>query len=178
MEHGFGASPLYSLGVEEEFQILHGETYDLRSRFDEVAAAAGEDEQIKPELLQSTVEVATRICTSVAEAEDELRGLRRKLGDAAADRGAHIASAGTHPFARYEHQEVTRAERYETLMEDMRWIAERELIFGLHVHVGLDAPQKAISVANALRTWLPELLALCANSPFWQGPEITRVGFA
>jgi carboxylate-amine ligase len=169
MDTAFGKSPPFSLGVEEEFQILHGETYDLASRFDEVAEAAGEDDQIKPELLQSTVEVATRVCGEVAEAIDDLRALRARLGDAAAGRGARIASAGTHPFARYEHQEVTRAERYETLMEDMRWIAERELIFGLHVHVGLDSGQKAIAVANAFRTWLPELLALSANSPFWQG---------
>jgi glutamate---cysteine ligase / carboxylate-amine ligase len=171
VETGFGKSPPFSLGVEEEFQILHGETFDLVSRFDEVAEEAGEDEQIKPELLQSTVEVATRVCTTVDEAVDDLRNLRTRLGDAAAARDARIASAGTHPFARYEHQEVTRAERYEALMEDMRWVADRALIFGLHVHVGVDSGQKAIAVTNALRTWLPELLALSSNSPFWQGRE-------
>jgi carboxylate-amine ligase len=124
---------------------------------------------VKPELLQSVVEVATQVTSSVGEAVDDLRGLRTRLRDAAADSNAVIAGAGTHPFSRYEHQEVTDRPRYLELIEAMRWVAERELIFGLHIHIGLDSPDKAIACTNAARTFLPELLALSANSPFWHG---------
>lgn len=117
------------------------------------------------------MEVATGVAATVEEAIADLRDLRGRLRDAAAERDAVIASAGTHPFSRYEHQEVTDEPRYLDLIESMRWIAERELIFGLHVHVGLDSPEKAIACANGLRTYLPELLALSANSPFWQGRQ-------
>ncbi len=171
MEVNFGSSPEFSIGIEEEIQLLHEESFELVSRFDEVAEAAGHHEQIKPELLQSVVEVATQVAGSVPEGMEEARGLRRRLRDAAAERGALIASAGTHPFSRYEHQEVTEEKRYLELMEALQWVAERELIFGLHVHVGLDSGQKAIAVSNAFRTRLPEILALSANSPFWQGRD-------
>jgi carboxylate-amine ligase len=172
VEVNFGKSGPYSLGVEEEFQLLHRESYELVSRIDEIMAAFGEGEEqkrVKPELLQSVVEVATKIAGSVEEAVEDLVDLRRSLRDVAAESDALIASAGTHPFSRYEHQLVTDRPRYLELMEAMRWVAERELIFGLHVHVGLDSPDKAIACANGLRTYLPELLALSANSPFWQG---------
>jgi carboxylate-amine ligase len=117
------------------------------------------------------VEVATNVAGSVSEAIEDARGLRATLRDAAAERGAVIAGAGTHPFSRWEHQEVTEHERYRALMEEMRWVAEREVIFGLHVHVGLASADEAIAVANGLRTWLPELLALSGNSPFWLGRD-------
>ena len=108
---------------------------------------------------------------SVGEAIEDARGLRATLRDAAAERGAVIAGAGTHPFSRWEHQEVTEQERYRALLEEMRWVAEREVIFGLHVHVGVASADEAIAVASGLRTWLPELLALSANSPYWHGRD-------
>jgi glutamate---cysteine ligase / carboxylate-amine ligase len=117
------------------------------------------------------VEVATHVAGSVAEAIEDARGLRATLREAAAERGAVIASAGTHPFSRWEHQEVTEHERYRALMDEMRWVAEREVIFGLHVHVGLASADEAIAVCNGLRNWLPELLALSTNSPFWLGRD-------
>ena len=117
------------------------------------------------------VEVATHVAGSVAEAIEDARGLRETLRDAAAERGAVIASAGTHPFSRWEHQDVSEHKRYQELLSEMRWVAEREVIFGLHVHVGLPGADEAIAVANGLRTWLPELLALSANSPFWLGRD-------
>ncbi len=172
MEQNFGKSAPFSLGVEEEFQILNAESYELVSRIDEILPAFEgdrEEKRIKAELLQSVVEVATDVAGTVGEAMEELGRLRGRLRDVAGDTNAVIASAGTHPFSRYEHQEVTEEPRYRDLIESMRWVAERELIFGLHVHVGLDSPEKAIACANALRTYLPELLALSANSPFWQG---------
>jgi glutamate---cysteine ligase / carboxylate-amine ligase len=182
MEQNFGKSAPFSLGVEEEFQILNSESYELVSRIDEILPALEgdrEEKRIKAELLQSVVEVATDVSATVGEAMEDLRGLRRRLSDVAGESNAVIASAGTHPFSRYEHQEVTEERRYLDLIESMRWVAERELIFGLHVHVGLDSPDKAIACANGLRTYLPELLALSANSPFWQarptGLASTRV---
>ena len=168
MEVNFGRSAPFSLGVEEEFQLLSPESYELVSRYDEVAEAAGPDERIKAELMQSVLEVATRISGTVGEAVDEARRLRARIRDAAAERETVIASAGTHPFSRWEHQDITDQPRYVGLMEKMQWVAERELIFGLHVHVGLETAAQAIAVASGLRTWLPELLALSANSPFWQ----------
>lgn len=172
MEQNFGKSSLYSLGVEEEFQILNGESFELVSRIDEILPAfeGGEvEERVKPELLQSVVEVATAIQGTVGEAMEDLGDMRRRLRDVAAEKNARIASAGTHAFSRYEHQDVTDRPRYTDMIETMRWIAQRELIFGLHVHVGVDTPDKAVACANALRTYLPELLALSVNSPFWLG---------
>jgi carboxylate-amine ligase len=171
MDVNYGGSRPFSLGVEEEFQLLNGESFELTSRFDEIFEAAGSDPRMKAELMQSTIEVATHPADTVGQAVEEARSLRATLRDAAAENGAHIASAGTHPFSRYEHQEITDEERYRELVEAMQWVAERELIFGLHVHVGLETPDQAIAVANALRTLLPELLALSANSPFWHGRD-------
>ena len=172
MDHRFGTSRRFSLGVEEEFQLVGRESYELVSRVDEILSEVADEEEhegrVKPELLQSVVEVATNVAGSVAEAMEDLRGLRARLRVAAAERDALIASAGTHPFSRYEHQEVTDRPRYRELVEDMGWLAERELIFGLHVHVGLGSADTAIACLNAARTYLPELLALSANSPFWQ----------
>ena len=172
MEQNFGKSAPFSLGVEEEFQILNAESRELVSRIDEILPALEGDKQekqVKAELLQSVVEVATNVAGTVGEALEDLRSLRGRLREVAAESNALIASAGTHPFSRYEHQEVTDEPRYLDLIESMRWVAERELIFGLHVHIGLDSPEKAIACANGLRTCLPELLALSVNSPFWQG---------
>src|ERR671936_2401297 len=170
MELNFGRSAPFTVGIEEEFQILSADSYELVQRYDEVAAAAA-DERLRPELMKSTVEVATHIARTVPEAVEGAGDLRRTVRDAAAARDALIAAAGTHPFSRWEHQEITEAERYEKIREGLRWVAERVLIFGLHVHVGVVSPHQAIAVANALRTWLPELLELSANSPLWHGRD-------
>jgi glutamate---cysteine ligase / carboxylate-amine ligase len=172
VEQTYGRERLYSLGVEEEFQIIGRESFELVSRIDEILLAFDDEEhegRVKAELLQSVVEVATNVAGSVAEAVEDLARLRTRLRDVAAESDSLIASSGTHPFSRYEHQDVTDRPRYQELIEAMRWVAERELIFGLHVHVGLDSPDKAIACAGAARTFLPELLALSVNSPFWQG---------
>ena len=171
METNYGKRQPFSLGVEEEFQLLNPDSYELTSRFDEVVEAAGGDKRIKAELMQSVLEVATHVASTVEEAVDEARGLRAQIRDAAAEGGTLIASAGTHPFSRYEHQDITDQQRYTDLLEAMQWVAERELIFGLHVHVGLNTPDQAIAVCNGLRTWLPELLAISANSPFRHGRD-------
>src|SRR5919204_3779308 len=170
VELNFGRSAPFTVGIEEEFQILSAESYELVQRYDEVAESAA-DERLRPELMKSTVEVATHIAQTVPEAVAGAADLRGTVRDAAAERDALIAAAGTHPFSRWEHQEITETERYEQIREGLQWVADRVLIFGLHVHVGMDSPHQAIAVANALRTWLPELLALSANSPFWQGRD-------
>jgi carboxylate-amine ligase len=136
-----------------------------------VFEAAGADARVKPELMKSVVEVATHVADSVGRAVEEAAGLRARLRDAARREGALIASAGTHPFSRYRHQEITEQPRYEELVDQMRWVADRGVIFGLHVHVGMESAPQAMAVCNALRTYLPELLALSTNSPFWQGRD-------
>jgi carboxylate-amine ligase len=160
------------LGVEEELQLVDAQSFDLTSRYAEVfGEAARRDDRIKEELLQSTVEVATEPCATAGEAVAEAAELRRRARDEAEPRGVRVLSAGTHPFSRYEHQDVTDKPRYVELVDALQWAVERQLIFGLHVHVGLESAQQAIAVANALRTWLPELLCLAANSPFWHGRD-------
>jgi carboxylate-amine ligase len=171
MEINFGKRPPFTIGVEEEFQLVDEHTGELVSRYDEVEEEVGPHPQVKAELLKSTLEVATHVHSSVPEAIEESRSLRRTILDAAAEGGTRVVSAGTHPFSRYEHQEVTEGERYRAIVESLQWVAQREVIFGLHVHVGLSSGQEAVAVAAAMRTWLPELLALSANSPFWQGRD-------
>ena len=174
METNFGWSTPYSVGLEEEFQLVRAESYGLVSRIEAILSAfEGEpvEPRIKPELHQSVVETSTRISASVAEAVDDLVDLRARLRRAAADDGTLIVSAGTHPFSRYDDQEVTERPRYTGLQESLGWLAERQLIFGLHVHVGVGSADKAIACADGLRSFLPELVALAANSPFWQGRD-------
>jgi carboxylate-amine ligase len=170
VHHRFGQSPAFSLGIEEEFQLVSAESYELVPRFDEIAAAAGDD-RVRPELMTSVLEAATGIAGSVGEAIDEVREIRRLLRDAAGEHGALIASAGTHPFSRWEHQEITDSPRYQGVVEKLRWVAERVAIWGLHVHVGMPDPDTAVAVVTGLRTWVPELLAISANSPYWHGRD-------
>ena len=172
MQTNFGTSTPYSLGLEEEFQLVDADTFELVSSIEPILAAFdGEsiEQRVKPELLQSVVEVSTRIATNVEEALDDLVDLRGRLSRVAAQQGAAIASAGTHPFSHYEHQDVTDRPRYTELAESFGWLAARHPVFGLHVHVGVSSAAKAVACANGLRDHLPELLALSANSPFWQG---------
>jgi carboxylate-amine ligase len=172
VEANFGRSTLFSLGVEEEFQIVDAGSLALLPVSEEILSALRPRERTEHmtfELFQSTVETTTGIAGSVAEAVDELAALRRRLREIAAEQGALVASSGTHPFTHYEDQEITDRPRYRNILEDLRWVAERGLVFGLHVHVGIDTAARAIACADALRTYLPELLALSANSPFWHG---------
>src|SRR5436305_1024973 len=112
MEHRFGAGAPFTVGIEEEFQLVSAESYELVPRFDDVAAAAG-DERVRQELMTSVLETATGVHATVPEALEEVRAIRGRLRDAAAEHGALIASAGTHPFSRWEHQEITDSPRYQ-----------------------------------------------------------------
>ncbi|MGE5274085.1 MAG: carboxylate-amine ligase [Verrucomicrobiota bacterium] len=172
LEHRFGASEPFTLGVEEEYMLLDGETFDLVQHIDTFLAAANGHEfepRITPELMQSVLEVATPVCSTLADVEEQLRKLRTFVCEVAAGEGLRVGSAGTHPFSLFERQLITVKERYQTLVDQLQFVARRELIFGLHVHVAVDDAEKAVQVENGLLEHLPELLALSASSPFWRG---------
>ncbi len=128
-------------------------------------AAAGE---IKPELMESVLEVSTDPCANTHEAGEQLRALRHQVCNRAKSKGLAIGSAGTHPFAMWEDQRIVARPRYRDLISALRFVARQELIFGMHVHVAVDDPDKAIHVANGMRVHMPVLLGLSANSPFWR----------
>jgi glutamate---cysteine ligase / carboxylate-amine ligase len=124
---------------------------------------------VKPELLQSVLEISTDVCRSPGEAAGQLEDLRRRVRETAEKKGLTVASAATHPFAKWEDQRIVDRERYHDLVDSLAFVVRQELLFGLHVHVGIDDPEKAIHVANGMRVHIPILLALSANSPFWRG---------
>jgi glutamate---cysteine ligase / carboxylate-amine ligase len=172
LEHAFGTSDPYTLGVEEEYMLLDAETFDLVQHIDTVLAAVTGHElepRINAELMQSVLEVATPVCHTAADVAAQLRLLRGYVCDVARAQGMRVGSAGTHPFSLFERQRITAKDRYRALVDQMQYIARRELIFGLHVHVAVDEPEKAIHVVNALIGHLAELVALSASSPFWRG---------
>ncbi len=160
--------PSFTLGIEEELMILDAETLDLSSSIEELLDATPGGE-VRPELMESVCEVATTPTRNTAEAGEQLRRLRGQIIQAAETRGLTIGSAGTHPFALWEEQRIAARPRYRDLISALRFVARQELIFGLHVHVGVEGAERAIHVANGLRVHLPVLLALSANSPFWRG---------
>jgi carboxylate-amine ligase len=166
VEHNFTGRP-YTIGIEEELMILDAHTLELVNAIESLLepAPAGE---IKPELMESVLEVSTDPCDGVGEAGNQLRALRRQVIATAATKGYAIGSAGTHPFAMWEDQRIVARPRYRDLISALRFVARQELIFGTHVHVGIDDPDKAIHVANGMRVHVPVLLGLSANSPFWR----------
>ena len=161
----------YSLGVEEELCIVDATTGELVPKIEEIMSRLPDElgEFVSYELFQSVLEIKTPPCASAAEAERHLRELRGRVGSWAAACGASLASVGTHPFSRYRDQKVTDQERYRKVIETLRWIAQREVIFGQHVHVAVPGPEESIIAHNRLSEQTPLLLALSANSPFWQG---------
>ncbi len=172
LEHAFGSSDPYTLGVEEEYMLLDSETFDLVQHVDTVLAAAAGHElepHLNPELMQSVLEVATPVCHTPAGVRQQLLRIRRYVSDVARGKGLRVGSAGTHPFSLFERQRITARDRYRALADQMQYVARRELIFGMHVHVAVDGAEKAIQVVNGLITHLPELVALSASSPFWRG---------
>jgi glutamate---cysteine ligase / carboxylate-amine ligase len=172
LDHSFGAGDQYTLGVEEEYMLLDNESFDLVQHVDTVLSAAQNGEltdRIGPELMQSVVEISTPVCKAVADVDAELRKLRGLVSGIAGERGMRVGSAGTHPFSLFERQRITARDRYRNLVDQLQYVARRELIFGLHIHVAVDDPEKAIKVTSALLLHLPDFLALSANSPFWRG---------
>jgi carboxylate-amine ligase len=163
----------FTLGVEEEFQIVDPETWELRSHVSELLAASVPvlGDQIKRELHQSIVEVGTRICADVAELRDEIWRTRTELGHAAERAGLAVAAAGTHPFSHWKDQVLSPGVRYDSIVEELQQLARSLLIFGLHVHVAVPDRTTMIDLMNEVRYFLPHLLALSTSSPFWMGRD-------
>jgi len=172
LDHAFGRSEPYTLGVEEEYMLLDGESFDLVQHIDTVLAAISGHEletNINAELMQSVLEIATPVCRTAGDVDRELRRLRAYVAGIASDDKLRVGSAGTHPFSLFERQRITARDRYRHLIDQMQYVARRELIFGLHIHVAVDDPEKAIQVVNGLLAHISSLLALSASSPFWRG---------
>jgi carboxylate-amine ligase len=171
VEHRF-KGPAFTIGIEEELMIVDRATLDLASSIEgllEDLEGVEKHGEVKPELMESVCEISTDPCRDTREAGEQLRALRRLAARTAARRDLAIGSAGTHPFALWEDQRIVSRPRYRELIAGLQFVARQEIIFGIHVHVGLDDPDKAIHVTNGMRVHVPILLALSANSPFWRG---------
>ena len=161
----------FTLGIEEEFQIVDPQTRELRSHVSEFLEEGKMilGEQIKPEMIQSMVEVGTGICKNIQEARADITRLRSIISGLAGKTGLRIVAASTHPFSHWQDQKIYDDERYELLVEELQSVARSLLIFGLHVHVGVADPERRIHIMNAARYFLPHVLALTTSSPFWMG---------
>ncbi|MBA2242900.1 MAG: carboxylate-amine ligase [Chthoniobacterales bacterium] len=162
---------VFTLGIEEEFQIVDPDSRELRPHSAELVARGKENLEgnLKPEMHQSVVELGTKVCPDIHDARHQVISLRSELAGAAARAGLKIASAGTHPFSRWHEQPITPNERYSTIVQDLQQVARTSVIFGLHVHVGIPDRHTGIDIMNQARYFLPHLYALSVNSPFWQG---------
>ncbi len=172
LDHRFGDSDPFTLGVEEEYMLLDPESFDLVQHIEMVLDAIQGDElasRINAELMQSVLEIATPVCQTAGDVMRELQTLRAYVRDVARDQGLRVGSAGTHPFSLFERQRITAKDRYHALIDQLQYVARRELIFGMHIHVAVDDPDKAIQIVNGLLPHLAPLLALSASSPFWRG---------
>ena len=164
--------PTFTIGIEEEYQTIDPITRDLRSHIHSEIIAKGKlrmEERIKAEMHQSVVEVGTGVCKNIKAAQAEVRQLRTEMVKLAHENGLLLAAGATHPFADWRAQEIYPDERYHQVVEDMQLVARANLIFGLHVHVGMEDRETTIHLMNSMRYFLPHLLALSANSPFWLG---------
>lgn len=161
----------FTLGIEEEFQVIDPVTRELRSHMQQIVEGGKIilKEQVKAEMHQSVVEVGTNICKNIDEARREVTYLRRIIAEQAANNGLRIAAAGTHPFSLWQNQLITDHPRYEEIVNELQDAARANLIFGLHVHVGIESREIGIQIMNAVRYFLPHIFALSTNSPFWEG---------
>jgi glutamate---cysteine ligase / carboxylate-amine ligase len=166
--------PSLSIGIEEEYQTIDPETRDLRSHIaSEILSKAKRalNEAVKAEMHQAVIEVGTKVCRNIKEAREDIRDLRRQMINLACENGLLLAAASTHPFADWKVQDIYPDERYHKVLEEMQMIARANLVFGLHVHVGIEDRNTAIHIMNSLRYFLPHILALSSNSPFWMGMQ-------
>lgn len=164
--------PTYTLGIEEEYQTIDPVSRDLRSHIHAEMIEKGKlilQERVKAEMHQSVVEVGTSVCSNIKDAKDEVKKLRRSMIKLARENGLGLASAATHPFTDWRTQEIYPDERYRQVVQDMKMVARANLIFGLHVHVGVEDKETTIHLMNHARYFVPHMLALSTNSPFWMG---------
>lgn len=163
--------PVFTLGIEEEFQTIDPLSGELRSHMSKIVDGGQIvlQERVKAEMHQAVVEVGTNICNTIQDARQEVTYLRKMIIELAEKQNLKIAAAGTHPFSDWQDQLITPNERYDRLIDEMRDVARSNLIFGLHVHVGIDNRNDGIQIMNAVRYFLPHIYALSTNSPFWRG---------
>jgi carboxylate-amine ligase len=171
MKINFNGSPNPTLGVEVELQIIDPETKNLVSGAQQILAKTNGDDHVKPELIQSTIELNTDICSNIAAVRMDLTERVNDLIKLCDELGYELACAGTHPFSQWAEQDITPKDRYHMLVDRCQWPARRLMIFGLHVHVGVPSGEKAIAIFNSLSTFLPHLLALSASSPFFDNND-------
>lgn len=169
----------FTIGVEEEYQIIHPNTRELRSRVQAILpqAQAVLGDQVTPELYRSQIEIGTAVCQQLTQVRQELSHLRRQVIVAADKEGSRIAASGTHPFSHWDEQKLTAKKRYAEIAASYQQLAREQLIFGCHVHVGIPNRELAIQVMNRARPWLASLLALASNSPFWLGVDTGYASF-
>ena len=172
--------PSFSLGIEEEYQTIDPVTRDLRSHIQTEMLAQGKlrlQERVKAEMHTSVIEVGTRICQNIDEAREDIYELRREMIKLASDHGLQLVAGATHPFADWRTQEIYPDPRYHQVVKDLQLVARANLIFGLHVHVGIEDREAAIRIMNSMRYFLPHIMALATNSPFWLGLNTGYKGY-
>ncbi|HEY8850434.1 MAG TPA: carboxylate-amine ligase, partial [Thermoanaerobaculia bacterium] len=163
--------PSFTLGIEEEFQVVDPKTRELRSHIQEMFAEGEKrlKDEIKREMHEAVIEVGTPICRNVSEARREVTRLRTEIIRLTRENGLRIAAAGTHPISSWQSVPITSAARYDQIVYDLQMVARANLIFGLHVHVAVEDNETRIQIMNAARYFLPHVFALSVNSPFWSG---------
>jgi glutamate---cysteine ligase / carboxylate-amine ligase len=163
--------PNFTIGIEEEFQIIDPNTRELKSHITEMIEEGKMilGEQVKPEMHQSMIEVGTGICRNIQEAREDVTKLRKAVSTLAGKKGLRIAAASTHPISNWKDQKITPDAHYEELINEMQFLAQSLLIFGMHVHIGIEDREAQIRIMNEMRYLLPHLLALSTSSPFWIG---------
>ena len=161
----------FTLGIEEEYQVIDPATRELTSHDQQIVtnAAKSLNDQVKAEMHQAVVEVGTNICQDIQDAKQQVTHLRRSISNTAGELGYKIGAAGTHPFSKWETQMLTPNPRYDEIINELQDTARSNLIFGLHVHVGMEDKNMALHLVNSMRYFLPHLYALSTNSPFWEG---------
>jgi carboxylate-amine ligase len=172
--------PSFSLGIEEEYQTIDPVTRDLRSHIQTEMLAQGKlrlQERVKAEMHTSVIEVGTRICRNIDEAREDIYELRREMIKLAAENGLVLVAGATHPFADWRTQDIYPDPRYTQVVKDLQLVARANLIFGLHVHVGIEDREAAIRIMNSIRYFLPHIMALATNSPFWLGLNTGYKGY-
>ncbi|MDM8521520.1 carboxylate-amine ligase [Anaerolineales bacterium HSG6] len=162
-----------TIGIEEEYQIIDPETRELTSFVTEMLdqGAVLFRDQVKPEFMQSQIEIGSLVCRNIREARQEVIRLRSIVGEIAHKGNRKIVAAGTHPFSRWQDQMVTDKDRYRGLVDDMQMVAKRLLIFGMHVHIGIPDPNLRIDIMNQMTYFVPHIFALSTSSPFWDGED-------
>ena len=165
--------PPFTLGVEEEFQIVDAETRELKSHIQQMFAEGEErlHEKIQRELHQSVIEIGSKVCADVREARHEVTTTRAELCRVARAHGLRVAAAGTHPFTHWSDVQTHESERYNRILQDLQVVARANVIFGLHIHVGFEDKETLIHVFNMARYFTPHIMALSVNSPFWSGRD-------